>query len=213
MYVCVGWQKASHLAEHMDTQIASVCVALSHQYCVFVCLCLSVWCTCISASKPHLQFTAASIAHCPNLCLLILFFLLFSSVHCFGLQLLYLFRLTGGLALPPGFRMGNGVAKKGVDNRDRLGLDHPLYTSSLPNITPQHTVCLPPKHLGHGHLLLSLSFAISHLSFVSIPCHSARTFFLFFFFFNSHSILLDSLPLSLLISPLSGLPERRSASD
>lgn len=55
------------------------------------------------------------------------FFLFFPSVHCFGLQLLYLFRLTGGLALPLGFRMGNRVAEKGVDNRNSQGPDHPLY--------------------------------------------------------------------------------------
>lgn len=89
------------------------CVCVSLCACVCVCLCVLVPCTCVSATEPHLQFTAASLAHCPNLCLLTLFSFLFSSVHCFGLQLLYLFRLTGGLALPLGFRMGNGVAEKG----------------------------------------------------------------------------------------------------
>lgn len=86
---------------HLDAS----CVAL------IVCVCGFVGRTCESASKMHLQFTAASLAHCPNLCLLTLLFL-FSSVYCFGLQLLYLFRLTGGLALPPGFRNGNGLAGK-----------------------------------------------------------------------------------------------------
>lgn len=96
----------------------------------FVCASRFPWCTCALASEAHLQFTAASLAHCPNLCLLILpcfvffFFALFSSVYCFGLQLLYLFRLTGGLALPFGSGIGNRLAEKGEDNRDRQGLDH-----------------------------------------------------------------------------------------
>ena len=49
---------------------------------------------------------------------------LFSSVHCFGQQLLYLLRLTGGLAVSLGFRTGNRQVEKGEDNRDRQGLDH-----------------------------------------------------------------------------------------
>lgn len=102
----------SHLDIH---SLAAACVALSCVIILCVCVCFSVSerCTCVSASKPHLQFTAASLAHCPNLCLLTLLFFLFSSVHCFGLQLLYLLRLTGGLALPLGFRMGNWVGRGG----------------------------------------------------------------------------------------------------
>lgn len=130
---------------HLDTHsLAAACVALSCVIILCVCVCFSVSerCTCISASKPHLQFTAASLAHCPNLCLLTLLFFLFSSVHCFGLQLLYLLRLTGGLALPLGFRMGNWVGRGGVDNRNRQGLDH--HAIPHQNITPQ---CLPPLFL------------------------------------------------------------------
>lgn len=123
----------------------SACAALScHGR---VCVCMSVCLSDARASEycirmPHLQFTAASLAHCPNLCLLTLVSFLFSSVHCFGLQLLYLFRLTGGLALPLGFRMGNGVAEKGIDNRNRQGLEHPRYSPPnlpllCPNINPK----------------------------------------------------------------------------
>lgn len=37
-------------------------------------VCVSAFepCKCISATEPHLQFTAASLAHCPHLCLLVL---------------------------------------------------------------------------------------------------------------------------------------------
>ncbi len=118
----------SMCSSFLSSSLCFVCVCVSVCVGISVCLCVSERCTCISASKPHLQFTAASLAHCPNLCLLTLLFFLFSSVHCFGLQLLYLFRLTGGLALPLGFRMGSGIAEKGGDNRNRQGLDHPRYS-------------------------------------------------------------------------------------
>lgn len=101
-----------HLITHTPS-LASACVVLSYRGRACVCVGVFERRTCVSATELHLQFTAASLAHCPNLCLLTLLSSLFSSVHCFGLQLLYLFRLTGGLALPLGFRMGNVVAEKG----------------------------------------------------------------------------------------------------
>lgn len=133
---------------------------------------------------------------------------LFSSVHCFGLQLLYLFRLTGGLALPLGFRMGNGVAEKWVDNRDRQGLDHPHYPPPTKEKKKKLKWRPLTKKIGHVNFL-SFFKRKSHLLF-AIPCFS-HSFFIFLFL--SHFILLDSLPQSLLISSLSGLAERRSATD
>lgn len=202
--ISVGGKKHAHM--YLNTahiSLASACVALSYHHCVRVSLCeLFERCTCISASKPHLQFTAASLAHCHNLCPLTLLFFLFSSVHCFGLQLLYLFRLTGGLALPLGFRMGNGKAEKGIDNRTRQGLDHARY----PPPKYYSTMYPPPKKRTPNR---TCSFPFLFISFVSIPCHSAFAFSLFL----SHSILFDSVPPSLFISPLSGLAERRSGSD
>lgn len=155
----MGGKKHAHM--YLNTahiSLASACVALSYHHCVRVSLCeLFERCTCISASKPHLQFTAASLAHCHNLCPLTLLFFLFSSVHCFGLQLLYLFRLTGGLALPLGFRMGNGKAEKGIDNRTRQGLDHARYPPPK-----YYSTMYPPRprkepQIGHVHFLSSLS--------------------------------------------------------
>lgn len=81
LYLCVEWQKAySHVPEHVHKHththsLASTCVAQAYHHCrVCVCACVFERCTCVSASKPHLQFTAASLAHCPNLCLLTLLF-------------------------------------------------------------------------------------------------------------------------------------------
>lgn len=74
------------------------------------------------------------------------FFFPVSSVHCLGLQLLCLFRLTGGLALAPGFRIGNGVAENGVYNGSRRGLDHPRYRSPKYYSTMRAASLLPLKN-------------------------------------------------------------------
>ena len=119
--------------EHMYTHTAhtSACVLSPFHHCV--CLCVWVMHVHISIQTTfaiHSSLLRALSQSLPTYTALFFCFVLFSSVHCFGLQLLYLFRLTGGLALPLGFRMGNGVAENGVDNRRRQGLDHSCYPPS-----------------------------------------------------------------------------------
>ena len=83
--------------------LASACVALSYHCFVYAFL----WFTCISASKPHLQFTAASLVHCPNLCLLTLLFFCFplcivlACSYCIHLDWLvvWLYVLASGLGI------------------------------------------------------------------------------------------------------------------
>lgn len=107
------------------------------------------------------------------------------SVHCFGLQLLYLLRLTAGLALPLGFRMGNVLAERGregegVDNRSRRGA---LISNAAPPPHPH------PKYSGaarrrcanaktkktNRNMFISLRFPLYLLRLPSagIPCHSS----------------------------------------
>lgn len=124
---------------HTHTQLSSS-MCSSFPSSSFVCVCVCVW-----AMHVHISIQTAFAIHSSlpralsqSLPTYAALFFLFSSVHCFGLQLLYLFRLTGGLALPLGFRTGNGEAEKGVDNRNRQGLDHPRYPS------PKYDSTIPP---------------------------------------------------------------------
>lgn len=122
--LCTGQQKASCNWAHGGTySSASVPPHPFFSVCVSVCCSMHVHISIQTIFAIHSSLPRALSQSLPTYTALFLF----SSVHCFGLQLLYLFRLTGGLALPLGFRMGNGVAEKWVDNRDRQGLDHPHY--------------------------------------------------------------------------------------
>lgn len=157
--------------------------------CKYLCVCLRE--ACAYQHLRHICNSQQPPSHIVPISAYLQCFFSPSSVHCFGLQLLYLFRLTGGLALPLGFKMGNGLAEKRVDNRDRQGPDHQCYQPPPP---PTQILLLsvhhPPKQIGHVNFLSSLSLlshAISCLSFASIPCHSALTFFLPFFFISFHT--------------------------
>lgn len=125
-----------------------------------------VWISSLQRTSAYLQFTASSLLPHPTsiprplpgalfrsvptfaaLCLS----LPFPSVHCFGLQLLYLLRLTAGLALPLGFRMGNVLAergRRGVDNRSRRGPWSATQTNPQPppSNPPPRTVNIPLPH-------------------------------------------------------------------
>lgn len=207
--LCAGWQKTtlvcSTLARvHTHSSCFSMCSLFLSSLCVFVHLSDARAYQhpnhiCNSQQPPSRIVPISAYLHCS--------FFLFSSVHCFGLQLLYLFRLTGGLALPLVFRIGNGVAEKRVDNRGRR-----VLITHVPhlNITPQY---IPPSKTNRtcSFPFLFIS-SVSH-NLLSLLCKYSLPLSPRFFLFLSHSILLDSLPLSLLISPLSGLAERRSACD
>lgn len=115
----------------------------------------------------------------------------FPSVHCFGLQLLYLLRLTAGLALPLGFRMGNVLAERGRegeggDNRSRreaLISNPPPPNPSTPTLNipaqPAAAARMQKPKKTNRNMFISLRFPLYlvRLPSAGIPCHSSLRFF------------------------------------
>lgn len=143
---------------------------------------------CNSQQPPSRIVHISAYLHC--------FLFLVSSVHCFGPQRLCLFRLM--VALPPGFRKGNGETEKGVESRNRRGIFHPRYPS------PKYysTMDTPPPKTNR-----TCSFPLLFISHVSCDSPSLLRRYslplsthLFFPSFSSFYLIAYSLIISLSLS-------------